>query len=303
MCKKRKIDFVFTIGNLIYGKYSKWIRKNMERTMIPKIIHYCWFGRNPLPPLAQKCIASWKRYLPDYEIKEWNEDNFDVNALAYTKEAYEAKKYAFVSDVARLHAMVTYGGIYMDTDVEVLRSLDCFLENDAFSGFEDDTRISTGIMACKAGFHLFKEFLEEYSNVHFKLDDGSFDITTNVSRITRKCTEKGFIPNNKAQIIDGFKLFPKDYFCPKSPLTLITTLTENTYTIHHFDGSWLTEKDKWKNKFSIFLSKTMPIFIASRIAFLLSICKFDGIKSLFRFLALRILFLLKKIMKNKKYSR
>ena len=106
--------------------------------MIPKVIHYCWFGGNPLPELAQKCIASWKKYCPDYEIKEWNESNFDLNCCDYVREAYEAKKWAFVSDVARLYAMVHEGGIYMDTDVEVIAPLDSLLQYHAVSGFETE---------------------------------------------------------------------------------------------------------------------------------------------------------------------
>ena len=117
--------------------------------MIPKKIHYCWFGGNPLPPLAKKCIASWKKYCPDYEIKEWNETNFDVNALAYTREAFEARKWAFITDVVRLQALVTEGGIYMDTDVEVLKPLDSLLQYEAVSGFESETQIPTGLMACR----------------------------------------------------------------------------------------------------------------------------------------------------------
>ena len=126
---------------------------------IPKIIHYCWFGGNPLPELAQKCIASWKKYCPDYEIREWNESNFDVNtAPLYVRQAYSKKKWAFVTDYVRLWAMTKYGGIYMDTDVEVTRPLDSILEHEAVSGYEDPTRIPTGIMACRAGFPLFEEF-------------------------------------------------------------------------------------------------------------------------------------------------
>ena len=111
--------------------------------MIPKIIHYCWFGGKPLPELAQKCIASWKKYCPDYEIKEWNESNFNLNSCDYVREAYEAKKWAFITDYVRLYAMVTEGGIYMDTDVEVIKPLDPFLKHKAFSGFEDEVSIPT----------------------------------------------------------------------------------------------------------------------------------------------------------------
>ena len=123
--------------------------------MIPKTIHYIWFGGNPLPEDAKRCIDTWKKYCPDYEIKEWNESNFDVAQNDYIKEAYEAKKWAFVSDYARLKVLVEYGGIYMDTDVEVLKPLDRFLSERAFSGFEDADAIPAGIMACEKGFELF----------------------------------------------------------------------------------------------------------------------------------------------------
>ena len=119
--------------------------------MIPKIIHYCWFGRGEMPPLAKKCIKSWKKYCPDYEIKEWNEDNFDLDMYPYAREAYDNRKFAFVTDVVRLYAIYTEGGIYMDTDVEVLKPLDSFLKHIAFSGYENDTLVPTGIMASEKG--------------------------------------------------------------------------------------------------------------------------------------------------------
>ena len=170
--------------------------------MIPKIIHYCWFGRNPLPELAQKCIASWKKYCPDYQIIEWNEDNFDINCNAYVKEAYEAKKWAFVSDVARLYALVEMGGIYMDTDVEVLKPLDSLLKYEAVSGFESETAIPTGLMAACKGQKLFVELLHEYDTIHFKRSDGSLDLTTNVTRITNTCLKYGFKANNSLQTVN-----------------------------------------------------------------------------------------------------
>ena len=140
--------------------------------MIPKVIHYCWFGGNPLPELAKKCIESWKKFCPDYQIIEWNESNFDLNINTYVKEAYTAEKWAFVSDVARLYALVNYGGIYMDTDVEVLKPLDDILNFKAVSGFETKERIPTGMMACEKGHPLFEEFLREYNEAHFIKNDG-----------------------------------------------------------------------------------------------------------------------------------
>lgn len=233
------------IAATVNTNFSLMLILKSTQAMIPKIIHYCWFGGNPLPELAQKCIESWRKYCPDYEIKRWDETNFDLNYNDYVREAYEAKKWAFVTDVVRLYALVNYGGIYMDTDVEVLRSLDDFLKYEAFSGFESETDISTGIMASEKGQKLFEELLCEYINAHFLQSDGTYDEMTNVSRITNTCLKYGFIPNNKLQTIKGFTLFPKDYFCPKNYVTRVTRLTGNTYTIHHFDGSWVSEEERY----------------------------------------------------------
>ncbi|WP_289830192.1 glycosyltransferase family 32 protein [Parabacteroides goldsteinii] len=221
--------------------------------MIPKKIHYCWFGGNPLPSLALKCIESWRKYLPDYEIKEWNESNFDLSYNDYVREAYEARKWAFITDVVRLYAMVTEGGIYMDTDVEVLKSLDSLLSYDAVSGFESETRISTGLMACRKGHPLFEELLREYDGIHFKRFDGSLDMTTNVTRITNTCLKYGFVPNNQKQTVNGFTLLPKDYLCPIEQDGHILRLTSNTLTIHHFAGSWVEGSHKFKRNVARFL--------------------------------------------------
>ena len=212
--------------------------------MIPKLIHYCWFGRNPLPKLAQKCIKSWKKYCPDYEIREWNEDNFDISsAPLYVKQAFEAKKWAFVTDYVRLYAMYNYGGIYMDTDVEVLRPLDVFLSEKAFSGFESEKYVPTGIMASEKGHKLIHEFLEEYNSIAFINADGSLNLETNVVKITRSLTNYSFKLDNSKQTIMDMTFYPSDYFCPFELSTGKLKLTPNTYTIHHFSGSWLSPED------------------------------------------------------------
>ena len=223
--------------------------------MIPKKIHYCWFGRGKMPELALKCIASWKKYLSDYEIKEWNEDNFDLDAYPYAREAYDNRKFAFVADVVRLYALYHEGGIYMDTDVEVLKPLDAFLLHDAVSGFESETQIQTGLMACREGHPLFKELLDDYNGLHFVLPDGSLDYTTNVIRITDTCLKYGLKQNNQLQTVNGFTLYPKDYFCPKSYSDGNIYLTENTVTIHHFAGSWISKSDILKVKVYKFISE------------------------------------------------
>lgn len=211
----------------------------MSETKIPPIIHYCWFGGKPLPDLAQKCIASWRKFCPDYEIKEWNENNFNLDTYSYTREAYDHKKFAFVTDVVRLYALYNYGGIYMDTDVEIIKNIDDFLQYDGFSGFESTTKIPTGLMASARHNALIKEWLEEYNGLHFIKDDGTLDLTTNVIRITNICLKHGFIPNGKLQSVDSFEFFPTEYFCPKDLDTGEINLTENTYSIHHFDASWV----------------------------------------------------------------
>lgn len=215
--------------------------------MIPKIIHYCWFGRGQKPELALKCIESWKTYLSDYQLKEWNEDNFDLDMFPYVREAYDNRKFAFVTDVVRLYALYTEGGIYMDTDVEVLKSYNPFLHHVAFSGFECYNRVPTGTMACEKGGSYAKDNLFYYQDKHFVNPDGSLDLTTNVKTITDYFTSKGLILNNTLQDIPGlFTMYPNDYFCPKNYDTKRLKITDNSVCIHHFDGSWKSSSNKRK---------------------------------------------------------
>ena len=230
--------------------------------MIPKFIHYCWFGGNPLPEDAKKCLASWKKHCPEYEIIEWNESNFDVNSNCYIKEAYEAKKYAFVTDYVRLFVMYEYGGIYMDTDVELVKNLDDFLKNRAFSGFESSNSIPTGIMASEKHFKLFGDLLKYYENKHFLNDDGSYDTTTNTVTITQMCKKYGLVLNNKYQVIDGFALYPNDYFCPLENETGVLKKTENTVAIHWFAKTWVKDESIKLLKFTRLLHR---IFGTERI--------------------------------------
>lgn len=211
--------------------------------MIDKTIHYCWFGRGKKPIDVNRCIETWKEKCPDYNIVEWNEDNFDVTMNEYVQQAYDAKKWAFVTDFVRLYVLFKYGGIYLDTDVEVVKCLDDFLGNKAFSGFQTKREIPTGIMACEQGFPLFKEFLENYDNKRFIKENGEYDTTTNVDFITAICRKHGLVLNNQLQDLDGFVLYPMDYFCAKSHVSGMIRKTENTYTIHHFSGSWLSENE------------------------------------------------------------
>lgn len=224
--------------------------------MIPKVIHYCWFGRGELPESAKKCIASWHEFMPDYEYKLWNEDEFDVNVVPYTKEAYEKKKYAFVSDYVRLWALNNEGGIYLDTDVEVFQSFDTLLGFDAFAGFEGSKHLPVGtcVMASKANGIWVREMLEAYQNRHFLMEDGSCDMTTNVQFITEKMRGQGFVQDGKEQAYKDLHIFPVDFFCPRHT-TGEYIRTENTYCDHLGIGSWTEQNEGWKAKIAALLGK------------------------------------------------
>jgi hypothetical protein len=210
--------------------------------VIPKIIHYCWFGGSEPPELVEKCIKSWEKYLPEYEIIKWSEDNFDISLNQYAKEAYSAGKFAFVADYARLYLLYHYGGIYMDADVEVLKSLDRFLYEQAFSGFEGEKTVPTGIIGSIRGLHLMSELLGYYENRSFKTAENEYDTTTNTKVMTDFFLQKGLNPNNTLQTVESMTFYPKEFICPNNYATRKIVFTNNTYTIHHFAGSWLPEE-------------------------------------------------------------
>lgn len=211
--------------------------------MIPKIVHYCWFGRGAMPELAQRCIESWHKYLPDYEYKLWNEDNFNLHLNSYVEEAYQANKFAFVTDYVRLYALFTEGGIYMDTDVEVLKPFDDLLSLPGFTGYEGSKYLPpvTGIMASEAGNLWVKEQLDSYIDAHFINSDGTLDTKTNTTRISEIMRKGGFVQDGKKQVYKDMHIFPVDYFCPRQT-TGELLFTENTYCDHHFMGSWANSK-------------------------------------------------------------
>lgn len=218
--------------------------------MIPKIIHYCWFGLGQMPELAIKCINSWIKHLPDYELVLWNEDNFDINSNQFVKEAYEAKKYAFVTDYVRLHALYHYGGIYMDTDVEVIKPLDEFLKHRAFTGCENEKMCVTGIMGAEKGHRWIEDLLSDYVDKKFIFRDGSFNKTPNTQLITHITIERyGWNPQDVHQVLrEDLNIYPFEVFCAKDWQTGKVYQTKNTYTSHHFSGSWLSPTDKIKAK-------------------------------------------------------
>ena len=217
--------------------------------MIPRKIHFCWFGRGPMPELALKCIESWHRLMPDYEYKLWNEDNFDIHINPYVEEAYQAGKYAFVTDFVRLYALYKEGGIYMDTDVEVLKPYDDLLDLPGFTGYEGSKYLPpvTGTMASAPGNTWVKEQLDAYDGAHFILEDGTLDMTTNTTRISNLMRRGGFIQDGRKQVYKDMHIFPVNYFCPRQTTGEIL-IDDNTYCDHHFMGSWGERKKK-----SIFL--------------------------------------------------
>lgn len=209
--------------------------------MIPKIIHYCWFGGNPLPELAQKCISSWKKFLLDYEIKEWNESNYDVRKIPYIAQAYDAKKYAFVSDYARFDILYQYGGVYFDTDVELIKDLRSIIEKGSFIGVEKGSRplLAAGLgIASPAASEIYREILNSYKSEQFVKEDGSLNLKTVVERVSEIFVKHGFFESDTLQYVADTFIYPSEYFCPKDVRTGELTITQNTCSIHHYDGSW-----------------------------------------------------------------
>ena len=215
--------------------------------MIPKIIHYCWFGRGEMPELAKECIVSWHENMPDWEYKLWNEDNFDVNVNAYVKEAYEAGKYAFVSDYVRLWALYHEGGLYLDVDFEVYKPFDDLLHWGAFAGFEGSkyNPLMMGVVASCPNGAWVKEQLGYYQDRHFINLDGVCDLTTNVQFVTSIMREHGFVQDGKEQNYLDLHVLPVDYFCPKQT-TGEYFRTENTYCEHRGLNSWGGQGGGWK---------------------------------------------------------
>lgn len=240
---------------------------NETKTTIPKIIHYCWFGRNPLPELAKKCIASWKKFLPDYEIKEWNENNYDVRKIPYIAQAYDAKKYAFVSDFARFDILYEHGGVYFDTDVEVIKPLDDILRRGSFAGVErtgDAGSLNAGLgIASPAASEIYKEILDSYKESSFIKADGSLDLTTVVTRVSNIFKKHGLKDVDEIQKVCGVTVYPAEYFCPKSLETGKLHITGNTRTIHWFDGSWL---DDFHKEMSMYIAKILSKYGKSKKA-------------------------------------
>ncbi|WP_226667497.1 glycosyltransferase family 32 protein [Metabacillus litoralis] len=231
---------------------------NEKTNKIPKIIHYCWFGGKEKPDIVKKCIASWEIQLSGYEIREWNEHNFDINSNSYVKEAYEFGKFAFVSDYARVYALYHFGGIYLDTDVEVFKSFDDLLHHESFWGFEQENYIATSTIGAAKENKLIGKFVDSYNGKSFIKEDGTFDDLTNVAIITSILEKIGLIPNGEYQEIkDTGAFYPQTYFSPYDYINCRQLISGNTYAMHHFYKSWLPPTARIKSKIKITLSKVI----------------------------------------------
>lgn len=255
---------------------------------VPKIIHYCWFGGAPLPDSAIRCIASWNEYCPGYEIKEWNESNFDIKVCPYVKQAYEAKKWAFVSDYARFWILYHYGGIYFDTDVEMVQKIDdrimdsCFMGKEAASrkyhNMSIDLLVNTGLgLSANPHMDILKEIMEHYERTNFISEDGALNLTTVVERVSMVLMRYGYKGNHEIERIKGMTIYPPEYFCPLNPDTGKLKVTANTISVHHYSDSWhsnmerkailLSRKfeDKGMYMYRIGRLVTLPIRIMAKI--------------------------------------
>ena len=232
-----------------------------------RIIHYCWFGGNNKTDIILKCIESWKKYFPEWEIKEWNESNFDIRHNLYVSQAYDSKKWAFVSDYVRFWALEKYGGLYFDTDVEVIRPFNDLLENDAFAGFETDKYINPGLVLYVKNTNnsIIKATREFYDSIPF-LDENGERIRRNVCGIfTDILLKYGYIPNGQLQVCGGMVLYPKDYFCPFDDATGLLHKTENTYSIHWYDKSWMCKRKILRNKCTRILHRFFGVNIREKL--------------------------------------
>lgn len=223
---------------------------------IPKIIHYCWFGHNPKPELAQKCMDSWKKYCPDYNIIEWSEENFDTSsAPLYVRQAYEAKRWAFVTDYVRLQVVYEHGGIYLDTDVELKKSLDTLLFHHAYFGFEDGAHVATGLgFGAEKGAQILREMMNDYQGISFIKQDGSFDSTPCPARNTQVLLRRGLKQDDSKQVLEGdILILPSIILCPIDYNSGIHKKSRKSYSVHWFAASWHSEQQRqsmraWQKK-------------------------------------------------------
>ena len=254
---------------------------------IPKTIHYCWFGGKPLGAEELRCIESWKKYLPEYEIKRWDESNFDVCCCDYVSEAYRAKKWAFVSDYARFEILYRCGGLYFDTDVELIRAIDDLIAMGPFMGFELDFNkgeagtVNPGLgLSAVPRLALYKEILDSYQEDHFLNNDGSLNLKTVVTRTTEILDLHGLIHQPGIQDVDGITIYPAEFFNPKDFWTGEIHLSDKTRTIHHFGMSWYTDEDKYRYELEKnFLKKFPNGKLAHRLAVIATMVRYRDLSA------------------------
>lgn len=239
---------------------------------IPKTIHYCWLGRNPKPKSVLKCIDSWRKYCPDYEIIEWNEDNLDIASHLYSKQAYDEKAWAFATDYFRLWIVYHHGGIYLDTDVQVIRSLDPLLKNQAFMGFETEDHIASGLgFGAEAGSSFLLELMKLYEPLEFINPDGTRNMVPTPVYLTECAKSFGLTKDTGSiqQVLDA-TIYPVEYFAPKDYFTGRLRVTKNTYSIHHYDSTWFSQEEHKQRKYDLRIAKlryitSFPRSIAERM--------------------------------------
>lgn len=220
------------------------IRQMKEKEQqIPKILHYFWFGGKELPALEQQCVKSWREKCPDYQIQRWDESNYDVSKNRYMKQAYEAGKWGFVPDYARLDVIYQYGGIYLDTDVEVIKSFDSLLNLSAFAGFESRHLVAMGLgFGAGKGHPFLKRLMEDYEEREFLKGKNIYDLTASPFIQTETFRKYGLKTDNKIQKVMDVTVLPAE--CLNPDYHMITHITENTFSIHHYSGSWTSEKNR-----------------------------------------------------------
>lgn len=236
--------FVYPLMQSLYPSHEKVTIRHTKTPLIPKTIHYAWFGGNEKPDIMKRCMESWHKYCPDYEIKEWNESNYDVSKNRFAQEAYNEKKWGFVPDFLRLDVIYHHGGIYLDTDVELVRCMDDLLYNEAYFGLGNYGRINTGLgFGGAKGSGIFKELLKAYEGLSFYKEDGSLNLATCTMRETPVFERLGFVQENRLQIVENATIFPSDVLDPNVPGTDIINVTENTFSIHHAAFTWANKEE------------------------------------------------------------
>lgn len=235
--------------------------------MIPKIIHYCWFGGNPKSELILKCIESWKKFAADYKIIEWNENNFDLNKYKYVRQAYDKGKFAFVSDVVRFDVLNKYGGVYLDTDVELLAPIDSFMNSSMFMGFDKRNKVASGLIFGSISNHpILADVLTYYDTTPFIMSNGNIDTTTVVTILSDVLTANGYVLDGKMIKDESLTVYPSEYFDPLDYENEKLTITKNTIAIHYYAGSWKSKKDRIIARIGLMMKKIIGKDLYEKVA-------------------------------------